>query len=62
MTMLDPRYKSRFIESPQDVATHIKLEMDTVGHQECKITCKKRRQVNFNSFKKYKYCLICYYI
>jgi len=43
MTMLDPRYKSRFIESPQDVATHIKLEMDTVGHQECKITCKKRR-------------------
>lgn len=38
MTMLDPRYKSRFIDSPQDVINHIKLEMDTIGHQECKKT------------------------
>jgi len=36
MTMLDPRYKSRFIDSQQDVVNHIKLEMDTIGHQECK--------------------------
>ncbi|KAL4082420.1 hypothetical protein QTP88_029887, partial [Uroleucon formosanum] len=34
--MLDPRYKSRFIDSQQDVVNHIKLEMDNIGHQECK--------------------------
>jgi len=42
--MLDPRYKSRFIDSPQDVATHIELEMDTIGHQECKRTDVVKRE------------------
>lgn len=49
MTMLDPRYKSRFIDSQQDVVNHIKLEMDTIGHQECKKTevIKKEGKLKF---------------
>jgi len=39
MTMLDPRYKSRFIDSQKDDVNYIKLEMNTIEHQEC----KKRR-------------------
>jgi len=34
--MLDPRYKFRFIDSPQDVVSLIKLEMDTIGNQKYK--------------------------
>lgn len=36
MTMLDPRYKSRFIDSQQDVVNHIKLETDTLDTKNVK--------------------------